>query len=121
MSDPRDVTSIFLGQQTATDFSCLKNDLNCLPCNLDGITERMGRFLVLELKHGETLSTGQERMLRALAAVPQFYVLLVDCEWSEPNNKNARSFTPLSFRVLSADGCAWPAISDIRQRHEGAL
>ncbi len=96
--------SIFMHQQIPTDFSCLKNLLNCLPCNLDGITERMGRFLVLEIKHGEQLSVGQNRMLEALAALPQFTILIVNCEWTQPNTKGGRDFIPKSFRVLNADG-----------------
>lgn len=102
MSEPREATSIFLHQQTPTDFSSLKNVLNCLPCNLDGVTERMAKFLVLELKHGELLSVGQERMLRALAVIPQFTILIVDCEWTPPNAKGGRDFNPQSFHVLNA-------------------
>jgi hypothetical protein len=108
MSEPRDTTSIFLHQQTPTDFSRLKNVMNILPCNLDGVTERLGQFLVLELKHGETLSVGQSRMLQAAAAIPQFTVLIVSCQWSPANEKGGRDFNPESFRVMGTDGALGP-------------
>ena len=114
-STPRETTSIFLHQQTPTDFSCLRNVLNCLPCNVDGLTERLGRFLLLELKHGEQLSVGQDRMLKALAAISQFTVLLVECEWTPPNAKGGRDFTPQTFRVLGADGTLGPEFSTTRR------
>jgi len=104
MSEPRDTTSIFLHQQTPTDYSRLKNAMNILPCNLDGVTERLGQFLVLELKHGETLSVGQNRMLQAAAAIPQFTILIVNCQWSPANEKGGRDFTPESFRLMDTKG-----------------
>lgn len=49
-----------------------------LPSNLDMVYERNGRFLVAEWKRpGENISGGQERLLRAMAKVPGFIVLIV--------------------------------------------
>jgi len=117
-----DAHSIFLRQQTAVDYSCLSNVNNCLPTNVDGITERLGQFLMMELKHGEELSTGQKLMLCALAAVKEFTVLVIDCEWSPPNNKGARSFTPETFRYMDKDGVLGPvfptSVKDFAARYD---
>jgi hypothetical protein len=96
--------SIFMYQQTPTDYSCLENGLKCLPCNLDGLTERNGRFLLMELKHGEEISGGQWRMLKALAALPTFTTLIVTCKRTATNEKGGRSFLPAVFDVLDASG-----------------
>ncbi len=77
---------------------------NCLPCNVDGITERLGYFLVFKLKHGEQLSTGQALMLKAWATKPGCTILLINCKWTAPNSKNAREFSPENFSVLDATG-----------------
>jgi hypothetical protein len=100
----RDVTPGFIGEQTAVDFSCLRNPFHCFPCNVDGLTERGGHFLLFELKHGEELSGGQFRMLQALAALPRFTVLIIRCRKTKTSEKNARNFHPLAFEVLAADG-----------------
>ena len=95
-------------QQIPTDYSCLGNVLNCLPCNLDGLTERMGNFLLFEVKSGEQMSKGQQMMLTALAALPRFTVLMVHCQWAPPNKKGGRDFIPLSFRVMDNTGGLGP-------------
>jgi hypothetical protein len=100
----RDVTPGFIGEQTAIDFSGLRNPFHCFPCNLDGLTERAGHFLVFELKHGEELSGGQFRMLKALAALPQFTVMVIQCRKTPVSEKNARNFHPQTFEVMAADG-----------------
>lgn len=110
MTQPREVSSVFLQQQIPTDFSCLKNVFNCLPCNVDGITERLGYFLVFELKHGEQLSKGQAMMLKAWAAKPGCTILIINCQWTEPNAKNAREFSPESFGVLDSTGTTSEAL-----------
>lgn len=47
------------------------------PSDLDGIVERNGRFLVLEAKPaGKAISAGQMQLLRRLAALPEFTVIL---------------------------------------------
>jgi hypothetical protein len=104
MSEPKDVTPGFIEQQTPVDFSCLKNPSGCMVCNVDGLTEREGHFLLFELKHGEELSMGQFRMLKALAAVPKFTVLVINCKRTPVSEKNARNFHPQTFEVLAADG-----------------
>lgn len=99
-----DQHSIFMHQQIPTDYSCLANVLGCLPCNLDGLTERLGYFLLFEVKSGEQLSKGQQIMLKALSAIPQFTILMVHCQWSAPNSKQARDFIPLTFAVMDSTG-----------------
>jgi hypothetical protein len=94
------VSSIFLQQQTAIDFSCLTNERKCFPCNVDGVTERLGYFLFFELKHGESFSGGQRRMLEMLAALPKVALLVFDCRWSAPNEKNARLFNPHGVQAM---------------------
>jgi hypothetical protein len=99
-----DKHSIFVYQQIPTDYSCLENGLKCLPCNLDGLTERSGRFLLMELKHGEEISGGQWRMLKALAALPAFTTLIVTCKRTDENEKGARNFIPVVFEVMDGSG-----------------
>lgn len=99
-----DKHSIFMHQQTPTDYSCLENDFRCLPCNLDGLTERHGRFLLMELKHGEELSGGQWRMLKALAAIPVFTTLIVSCKRTPTNDKGGRDFLPVVYNILDGNG-----------------
>lgn len=49
-----------------------------LPSNLDMIAERKGRFLVGEWKRvGEQISLGQSILLKELARLPQFRVLVI--------------------------------------------
>jgi len=49
------------------------------PCNIDGIVERKGKFLVLEWKReDEGTSEGLRRTLQALASVHNFQVWLVE-------------------------------------------
>ncbi len=96
--------SIFMLQQTPTDYSCLENGLHCLPCNLDGLTERNGRFLLMELKHGEELSGGQWRMLKALAALPPVTTVIIECKRTPTNDKGGRDFLPVAFNILDHAG-----------------
>jgi len=50
----------------------------CGVSDLDGVIERRGHFLILETKRpGEQLPVGQLIMLKALAALPNFLVLVV--------------------------------------------
>jgi hypothetical protein len=128
-----DKHSIFMLQQTPTDYSCLENRLKCLPCNLDGLTERSGRFLLMELKHGEEISGGQWRMLKALAAIPVFTTLVVDCKRTQTNEKGGRDFLPCVFNTLEGTGEQGEThvtnVEDFRARyvawllrpHDGAL
>jgi hypothetical protein len=116
-----DKHSIFMLQQTPTDYSCLENALKCLPCNLDGLTERNGNFLLMELKHGEEVSGGQWRMLKALAAVPAFTTLIVDCKRTPTNEKGGRDFLPIVFHTLDGAGDQGDAhvtnVDDFRARY----
>lgn len=50
-----------------------------LPCDIDMVIERRGRFLVAEWKReGEVFSVGQRLMLEALSRVNNFTVLYVN-------------------------------------------
>lgn len=117
--------SIFKHEQVATDFSPLMTEgvrvNKWLPTNLDGVTERLGQFLLIETKTGEPISVGQQRMLKAFAALPQFTVVIVNCEWL-PAEKGARLFKPESFSVMGSDGSIPPAIvtstEDFASRYE---
>jgi hypothetical protein len=67
---------------THTDYSEFKgvipNNPNLVPSNVDGMLERKGKFLILEWKRqGEKVSVGQKIMLQALAAKPDFMVLII--------------------------------------------
>ena len=95
--------SIFRNEQTATDYSPLKNPLKFYPTNLDGVTERLGQFLVMEIKCGEDISLGQYKMLAEFAKLPQFTVLIVNCEWL-PAERGARLFKPESYSIMGPDG-----------------
>ena len=56
----------------------LPNNPKATPCDLDGIIERKGKFLVLEWKReGEKTSEGLRRTLQALAGMPGFQVWIV--------------------------------------------
>jgi len=56
----------------------LPNNPKVTPCNIDGIVERKGKFLVLEWKReDEGTSEGLRRTLQALASVHNFQVWLV--------------------------------------------
>jgi hypothetical protein len=108
------VSSIFLRQQTAIDYSPLTNERKCFPCNVDGVTERDGYFLFFELKHGESFGGGQERMLKLLAALPKVVLLLFNCHWSKPNEKNARVFNPWSVQAMLPKQGGGVELTDLR-------
>jgi len=56
----------------------LPNNPKITPCDLDGIIERKGKFLVLEWKRkGEGMSEGLRRTLQALATTPNFQVWVI--------------------------------------------
>ena len=56
----------------------LPNNPKATPCDLDGIIERKGKFLILEWKReGERTSEGLRRTLQALAGTPGFQVWIV--------------------------------------------
>jgi hypothetical protein len=61
------------------DFSDLDGLLgNILPSNIDMVIERHGYFLIGEWKKpNEKISKGQEILLKALARIPKFTVLII--------------------------------------------
>jgi hypothetical protein len=96
--------SIFMHQQVPNDYGNLANELHSLPCNMDGVTERRGQFLVFDSKHGEELSEGQYRMLKEFASIPRFTVLVIDCTRTKSNEKGGRDFLPRVVRVMDVNG-----------------
>src|ERR1035438_9716719 len=104
----------FRGPACAVDFSKMAEidprlkEKAWLPTDIDGITHRFGRggrpdrFLVTEIKHGnEGMSGGQEFMLRALAALPNFTVLLVTDRMTAAV-EGRRAFDPICYYRLGA-------------------
>lgn len=71
-----------------------------VPSNLDMVYERKGSFLVGEWKReGESISKGQEILLKALSAVPGFTVLIIN-GYTEDGKMSVNRF----WRV-TAEGC----------------
>jgi len=67
---------------THTDYADFKGLIptnpGFLPCDLDGIAERNGQFLIMEWKKpGEKLSEGQKIMLKSLAKKEGFIVTII--------------------------------------------
>ena len=65
-----------------TDFEDLlgliPNNPKFLPSNVDGISERNGKFMIMEWKRPhERMSKGQEFLLKALAKTPNFVVIII--------------------------------------------
>ena len=102
--------STFHRPQYAEDFSFL--DHPCLPTNLDGLTERHGKFLVIEVKHGEGISTGQNIMLEQLSRQPNFTVLVLNARWVSPDTMNARPVVPYFYRLVIDGELQDPVITD---------
>jgi len=72
-----------------------------VPSNLDMVYERKGSFLVGEWKRdGENISKGQEILLKALARVPGFTVLVIN-GFTEDGNMSVNRF----WRVLPEGEC----------------
>ena len=95
--------TVFTHDQKPTDFSTLKNQFGVLPTNVDGMTERLGYFLVIEVKRGEPTRRGQRLMLTQLAAQPKFLVLVVHSDYEETAN-GGLEFLPRSFQFVNPDG-----------------
>ena len=56
----------------------IKDNPKWLPSNIDMLMERRGKFLLCEWKRdGENIGGGQKLLLKALAAHPDFTVLIV--------------------------------------------
>lgn len=90
--------TMFTHQQRPTNFESLTNVNKWMPSNLDGITERLGRFLIFEIKRGEKVSIGQERMLLAFSKMPECLVLLVNSEY-QIDAKGGLEFLPMSYHI----------------------
>lgn len=81
------------------DFAGLiKTNPNFVPSNIDGIAERNGRFLVFEWKRpNESISMGQKMLLQALAASPEFTVIIINGDTDDKTTVN-------SFWLINEDG-----------------
>lgn len=102
--------SIFHKPQYAEDFSFL--DHPCLPTNIDGLTERHGKFLVIEVKRGEEISTGQHIMLEQLSQQPNFTVVVLNSRSQLPDSMNARQVVPYFYRLFVDGEMQDPVMSD---------
>jgi hypothetical protein len=94
--------SLFHNKQYAEDWSFL--DHKSLPTNLDGLVERRGHFLLLEVKRGEQTSEGQLIMLEALARQEKWTVMLVHSRRLEPGEFNERAVVPWAYEVIMPSG-----------------
>jgi hypothetical protein len=96
-----EVSTKILREQMPIDFTGLMVETSaCIACNIDGLSEKDGHFLVFECKHGEDYGTGQTLMLNNLAGVPKVTVLVLLCGWLKPNEKNCRPFNPRVVRAV---------------------
>ena len=76
---------------------------NFCPSNVDMILERKGKFLVGEWKReNEQISGGQKRLLKALAAHPDFTVLIV--QGNTDNGMEVQKFWEVCFDLLRFRG-----------------
>jgi hypothetical protein len=110
--------SIFHKPQYAEDFGFL--DHPCLPTNLDGLTERHGKFLVIEVKRGEEISTGQHIMLEQLSRQENFTVLVLNSRTQLPDSMNARQVIPYFYRLVVDGELQDPVFTseaDFKQRY----
>jgi hypothetical protein len=92
----------------------LPNDIK--PSDIDGILERYGYFLVMEVKQpGESTSKGQEILLSALAQIPRFKVIRVVRSMEDGVNYvhyyrtgEGKTVTPAEF-IQMVEQWAWEA------------
>lgn len=110
---------------SGTDFGTLRgtsnNSRTSYPSNIDGIDERNGHFLFYEIKQlHEQTSEGQQRMLEALAKVPNAVVLIVRVN-GERTAINATRFNPVSYERVYPNGmtamsvaCTLPGFAKMR-------
>ena len=98
--------STFYNKQFAEDWGFLENEgeVSRKPTNCDGIVERRGKFMFLEVKRGEATSEGQRRMLVALAKQPGWTVLVVHSRRHPADEFNARLVDPIAYEVFNPDG-----------------
>jgi len=85
MADIRDKTKTLAEIRDNWQTTGIEDALHgrCAFMDIDALTERRGRFLIVERnRKGGPLSTGQELTLRALAKLEQFNVVEV---WGEPD------------------------------------
>lgn len=74
-----------------------------LPSNIDMLMERKGKFLLCEWKReGEEFGGGQKLLLKALAAHPDFTVLIV--QGNTDNGMEVQKFWEVCFDLLRFRG-----------------
>jgi hypothetical protein len=106
---------------TPTDFKELRGALyksDCVPSDLDGVYERDGHFLFLEVKHGgEQVSTGQYRMLENLRALNPNKVttVIVYCVPEKHDETGAWKFIPTHWDVNSSGEWVKGGVEEFRQ------
>jgi hypothetical protein len=115
--------SVFKRPQFADDWSFLQH--TSLPFNVDGmstrhLTERRGKFLFLEVKRGEEISTGQDIALSALSSIAEFDVIVLNSRVAPPDQMNGRAIIPFFYRVYKDGELSDPVMTneaDFRQRY----
>jgi len=90
------------------DFGCLKGLISSNPkfmvSDIDGVAERNGRFLALEIKTpNDTLSEGCSRMLKSLSSIPQFMCVLANVTGNR-SSTGGILFEPTSIHRITKDG-----------------
>lgn len=88
----------FYRPQYAEDWGFL--DHHCLPTNMDGLVERHGHFLLLEVKRGDMQSEGQRIMLEALARLPNWTVIVVHSRSTAEDDMHSRPVEPWAYEVV---------------------
>ena len=92
--------SVIRKTQYPTDFTVL--DHSSLPTNVDGFTERHGRFLFIENKTGtESTTGGQAWAMRSLAGCKQFTMLVVHSKYHDVSANGTRPFDPESYSLVT--------------------
>jgi hypothetical protein len=107
-------------RNTVTDWGHILEGVNLpngiQPSDIDGILERFGYFLVMEVKKpGELTSRGQEILLSALSQIPRFTVIKIVRSMEEGVNYllnyrtgEGRTISPADF-IQMVEKWAWEA------------
>ena len=77
----------------------------CLPTNVDGLfhttqSDQFNRCLFIEVKRGEDLSEGQQRMLFWVADHKDFTVIVLHSKHAEADDRNLREVIPVGYQVI---------------------
>ena len=110
------------GRLILVDFRPLKgacdDDPRIGPSDVDAVYERNGCFLFIEFAmQGAPLSDGQNRLLKALAAVPRAIVLVVEHKGEFISDyPNMHKLDPVRYRRIEQDCWIETDLADFRRR-----